>query len=109
MSQRRFETIGKKILERIDEYKFSQSSSFSFEKIVKALNKDFLKSVKGISIAPKFVDEISEKYIKNLNKYIKEFSEKSTVDLREKIRQNVIEGGRYEKVENRRYLPRLIL
>ena len=60
------------------------------------------KTLEGITVAPKLTKDerntIAKAYTKNLDKYIKDFSEKEIVELRSKIEKNVLEGGRYESM-----------
>lgn len=64
------------------------------------LDKDLNKSFQGLVVAPKLskqnISDISENYTENMQYYIQEFTEKEVVSLREKVKENVFSGQRYE-------------
>ncbi len=62
--------------------------------------KDFKKTLKNISIAPTLTDgarkRISEDWQENMDLWIKDFTKKEIVNLREKIQKSTFSGNRYE-------------
>lgn len=62
--------------------------------------KDFQASVRGITVAPKLSKEvrarISEEWQNNMKLWVKDFTQKETVKLRQDMRQVIMSGGRYE-------------
>lgn len=73
-----------------------------FDKTLWETEKDFQKSVKGITIAPKLTPEqarrISAEWENNLQLYIKDFTEKETKELRTQMKETVFAGDRYGSV-----------
>ncbi len=59
-------------------------------------------TTKQITVSPTLTPErrakIAELYTENLERYIKDFTEKETLKLREDIKKHVVQGGRYEDV-----------
>lgn len=73
-----------------------------FDSVLFKTEKKFEKSIKNISIAPEVTPEqrlrISEEYTNNLQLYIRNFTEKETVELRNNIAETAYSGNRYESV-----------
>lgn len=65
---------------------------------LRGMNKDFLKSIKAVAVAPTLLPEqeegIAKVYTRNLELYIRDFTEESTMKLRELVRQSVFNGDR---------------
>lgn len=61
-------------------------------------NKDFMQLVKAVTVAPQLTERqerlIAEAYNKNMELYIKDFTESNILKLREKVRQSAYEGNR---------------
>lgn len=73
-----------------------------FDKTIYKTQKKFEDSVKGISVAPQLTEQarmhLAFEYTQNLNLYIKEFTQKETLKLREEISKKVLGGSRYESM-----------
>ncbi len=73
-----------------------------FESSLWKVDKEFQKSVKGITIAPKLTEHqakrISTEYTQNMQLYIKDWAEKEIVELRDRINERATKGYRYETV-----------
>lgn len=71
-----------------------------FDSAIMRIDHRIDKSMKGLVVTPELTKEqrnkISEGYTNNLEKYIKDFTEKETLELREKMRKNYLKGQRYE-------------
>ena len=71
-----------------------------FDNMLWKLDKDFKKSIAGISVAPQFSEEtrraLADEYQNNMELYIRTFAEKEIVALRKKMQANVFAGNRYE-------------
>lgn len=84
----------------------SQSPQFTFEtaytKAIVELGDKFDKGSEGIIVTPEFTPEmiknLAEKYTYNMNLYIKNWTEKSIVRLRDRIMINTFEGKRAENL-----------
>lgn len=91
------EHLSKILLEKI-------SGKFRLEKLFDATlwkaDKDFEKTLEGITIAPKLTDtqreRIAAEYTNNLQLYIKDFTEKEVTELRQEMKKAVFAGNRYE-------------
>lgn len=89
-------------LDSIDVKRMTENSALParYLKSTEAMNRDFEKTVKKISIKPKFTKEqaeiISEEYSENLDRYIKGWTEQNILKLREKVMSRVSAGGRAE-------------
>jgi len=73
-----------------------------FDSTIFKVNKDFKESVKNIVVSPELTKEqtqkISTEWSDNMNKYIKDFTEKQIKDLRKKIMDNAMMGNRREEM-----------
>jgi SPP1 gp7 family putative phage head morphogenesis protein len=73
-----------------------------FNKVLVKVEKSFQASVKDISIASQLTDKerarVAAEYTKNLQVYIQDFTQKETLELRNKIRDRSLSGLRYESV-----------
>lgn len=69
-----------------------------FKKTINRFNEKFEKGIEGIVVAPEFTDEMAENlaemYTKNMNLYIKGWTEESIIRLRKKIQKNAFQGYR---------------
>ena len=70
-----------------------------FDKAIFRMDKEFRKNVETISIQPKVTDfqakKISEEWQENLQRSIKDFTEKENQELREQIKDSYFKGDRY--------------
>lgn len=70
-----------------------------FDKTLWKTESEFQKSVRGITIAPKLSPNqrkrIATEWQENLQLYIKDFAQKETAELREKMKATVFAGDRY--------------
>lgn len=100
-----FKRVDKKLAEYIPE-KLSNKVQFKklFDRTIWKTNKKVEQSVKNISVIPKLSDATSEKianeWAENMDKYIRDFTEKEIKSLRDKIRKNYFAGNRYEGMVN---------
>lgn len=73
-----------------------------FDTTLWRIEKDFQKSIKGISIAPELSasdrKRMSEEYTKNMQLYVRDFTEKEIVKLRRNIEETAFSGFRYESM-----------
>lgn len=73
-----------------------------FDTTLFKIEKDFKKSIQGITIAPQTTPEerkrIADEYTKNIQLYIQDFTEKETVKLRTEIQESAFGGFRYESM-----------
>lgn len=87
------EIVPEKIADKLQVKKFFDSSLWKVEK-------DFNKSVGKITIAPQLSKEqrskISADWEKNMQLFVKDFTEKEILKLRKNIQKNVFLGARYE-------------
>lgn len=64
------------------------------------VQRDFVSSVKSVTIAPKLTDaqakKITDEWQNNMKLYIKSFTEEQIKKLREDVKQSTLEGYRYE-------------
>lgn len=64
------------------------------------IDKDFKKSIKGITVAPDITqrerDNIAAEYTNNLEKYIQKFTAEEITKLREQVTLSTMSGNRYE-------------
>lgn len=71
-----------------------------FDRTLWKVEKQFQQSVKNITVAPKLSEgaraRLAKEWTNNLNLYIKDFTEKETLRLRETIQKSVFAGNRYE-------------
>jgi len=76
-----------------------QISKF-FDKTLWKVEKEFQKSVKNITIAPKLTEKqaqfISDEWETNMKLWIKDFTEKQILELRQNMKKSVLAGNRYE-------------
>lgn len=86
--------IDSKIGERLRAAKISGK----YEWALRHMNKDFLKSVKAVTVAPELTPEqeagIAKAWSKNLDLYIQDFTRQNTLKLRELVRASVFAGDR---------------
>jgi SPP1 gp7 family putative phage head morphogenesis protein len=72
----------------------------AFDSALYKTEKDFIASVKNISIVPKLTPEqrkkIADEWQNNMKLYIADFTKKEIVALREKMQKAVFKGNRYE-------------
>lgn len=107
ISDARFQEAAKRVTARIqkivpaevaDLIKIQDCFDSTLWKVEDAMDK----SMKNIRVLPKLSarerDQIATEYTTNLTKYIKDFTEKEIVELREKIERNVMKGNRYERM-----------
>lgn len=82
----------------VDEKRFDFSPLLG--KALRDADGDIQEKLKGISVAPELsvpqMEFITKEYSENLERYIKDFCKKDIQNLRERIKQNVIDGNRYE-------------
>lgn len=75
----------------------------SYTKTVYEINQDFLKSVQSVSVPPELTAQMTHNIAKawgqNLDLYIKKWTEKNILKLREEIATNVYQGKRAESLE----------
>lgn len=73
-----------------------------YARTAEEINTDFLRIAEKIAIPPKFTEAqkkiISEGYAKNLDKYVKGFTEKELSKLRQMVEESVISGQRAENI-----------
>lgn len=73
-----------------------------FDSTLWRVNGQFEESIKGITVAPKLTEaqsaKISAEYTTNLNRYIKDFTEKEILELRQKIAKAAVSGNRHENM-----------
>jgi len=71
-----------------------------YDSTIHKIDKDFVDSVKQLSVKAKFTPEqqkrFREEYVKNMRLYIREWTGKEIVELRNRISMNVAKGLRYE-------------
>lgn len=71
-----------------------------FDSVLWKVDKEFRKSIKGITVAPDLTPErrkkIAEEYTNNMRLYIKEWTEKEIVKLRKDVQSKAFAGNRYE-------------
>lgn len=80
------------------------AGSMRFEKIFDTtlfrVNKDLEDKMKGLIVGPKLTKEgrarFAEEYTTNLQRYVKDFTEKEVLKLRKTVQKHVSDGGRYE-------------
>lgn len=106
-SASRFEQMAHRItetLKAISPEEISASLDFTklFDSTLWQVNSSFEKSVKSLKVEAKLTSDqrkrIAQKYSENLQLFIQDFTEKETLRLRQVVRQNVIDGGRYESL-----------
>lgn len=70
------------------------------DKAVFSLNRDIEDEVKGFAIAPnltqKNIEDIANNYTNNVRYYVRDFTNKQVLSLREKVNKNTMAGYRYE-------------
>ena len=85
--------LPEEIAGRLDVYR-------NFDGTLKKVDKEFMRTIYGLTVAPKLTDEqrgrIAEEWQSNLRIFIKQFSEKEIFDLRKYMQQSVFAGNRYE-------------
>jgi SPP1 gp7 family putative phage head morphogenesis protein len=73
-----------------------------FRIVAEDMDRKFKASVKGIVVTPEFSKKaqsrIAKDYTRNLKLYIKNFTKKETLRLREQVRDHVFQGKRYEEL-----------
>lgn len=71
-----------------------------FDRTLWKVQRDFAKSVKGISIAPTLTKAqsivIADEWQNNMKLYIKDWTKKEIVELRKSMKESVFAGNRYE-------------
>lgn len=87
------EVVPEKVAEKLNVEKI-------FDKTIFQTEKAFQDSVRNITIAPELTPEqrqrIAEEYTKNLQLYVKDFTEEETLKLRQKVLAHAGQGFRYE-------------
>lgn len=73
-----------------------------FSRTIYRVEKDFNKSVKGITVSPQLTEStrarIAKEYTENLQLYIKDFAEKEIQALRLRVQEKTFAGERYENL-----------
>lgn len=73
-----------------------------FDKTLWQTNNKIKEQLKAIKVTPTLTKDattlIAKEYTKNLQKYIVEFTTKETTELRNKIKEKILSGGRYESM-----------
>lgn len=91
------QTLDNVDIESIDK---TDHAKIGYHQTINWMNDDFTKSVKNISIpatmTPTQKDMIAAEWGTNLNKYIKDWSAKNILSLREDIQQHTLDGRRAE-------------
>lgn len=93
-----------KILESIVPEELAGKIDFDnlIDKTIYKMEGDFEKSIRGITIAPKITpqqkDAIAKDWTNNLRLYIRDFTKKEIVRLREDVQKSVFAGNRYESM-----------
>lgn len=68
------------------------------------MNKDFLQAVKSVTVAPKLSqhteEAIAQAYDKNLELFVRNFTEENTAKLRQLVRESAFAGGRAESLSD---------
>lgn len=104
-SQYKLQRVIEKInrhLENLSPAEIAEKMDFNrfFDKTIWKVEKKFEKSISGITIAPKLTEEqvkrMSEEYTKNMQLYIKDWTEKEIIELRKQVTQRSAQGLRYE-------------
>lgn len=71
-----------------------------FDKVIWKFNREFEKSVRGITVPPELTSSqsrrIAEEWQGNMDLWVKDFTEEMIVDLRKRVSGNVFAGNRYE-------------
>lgn len=108
ISETAFQTQLKKIDQRLSEILPEQiTGKMKMQKIFETslfkVDKEFHKSIKSISIAPKLTEgqakRISDEWATNMDLEIKKFSEKQVISLRQTVQANVFTGNRHESLK----------
>jgi SPP1 gp7 family putative phage head morphogenesis protein len=107
LSHMRFKTKIDAILKKLSDVQPSQvaeavKSLPLFDSTLWKTEQLLQKSVKNITVMPKLKDEerkkIAQGYTENLERYIKEWTEKEVLSLRERVEKSTMEGNRYENM-----------
>lgn len=107
MSEAKFASVLRKIDDRFskilpEEVAEKVKLEDLFERTLWKTEDQIQDSVKDITIAPKLTEEqaakIAKDYTNNLKLYIKDFTAKETLELREKIKKSALKGHRYEEI-----------
>lgn len=73
-----------------------------FDRTIYKVEKEFAKSVKGITVAPQLTDHtrarIAKEYTENLQLYVKDFAQKEIEELRARVQEKTFAGERYENL-----------
>ena len=101
--KQKIEALDKKIAQILpEEIADNLQVSNLFDSTLFKMDRDFQKTIKGITVAPKLTDDqrrrIADEWQNNLRVFIKDWTRKETVELREKIKSTVFAGNRYETV-----------
>ena len=101
VSEVRAEAAFKKIDEKLSSMGITEiKMSEVFDKTLWKQEKKFQSQVKSITVAPKLTASerkyIADEYTNNLNLYIKDFTDKEILELRQKIKKRYLAGERYE-------------
>lgn len=93
------EALGKILPENLS-VKLKAESFFATE--IFKLDRDLTKAIKTITVPAQLTElekaKIADGYAENLDKYIKKFTQKEIIKLREQIQENVYSGNRYENL-----------
>lgn len=104
----KIDTVKRKIGDHLEKLRvlMEKDPQFTFEKAyersINALGTQFEKGAKGIIVTPEFTPEmlknLAEKYSYNMNLYIKGWTEKSIVRLRDRVLINTFNGNRAQSL-----------
>lgn len=71
-----------------------------FDNVIYKIDRDLTKTVEKISVTPVMNDErrakIAKEWQENMDKYIKNFTEKEIIELRKTVMESAFQGNRYE-------------
>lgn len=74
-----------------------------FDQTLWKVEKDFQKNVKNIIVTPTLTRDqtkrLADEWANNMDKYVKDFTEKEIKQLRKMIQENVLEGNRPEQIQ----------
>lgn len=105
MSEQRFNERTEKISKQLKDILPEQiAEKLNLDKLFDTtlfrVEKEFQKSIKGIVISPEITPttrrRISQEYTKNMQIYIKDWIEKETVELRQRVEERALKGDRYD-------------
>jgi SPP1 gp7 family putative phage head morphogenesis protein len=82
-----------------DNFKIAKFFDTTLWKTDQRIKESFKKLVVGPDLTADQRKRLAEAYTENLDKYIKDFTEKQVKELRSQISENVLSGKRYENME----------